>query len=197
MTDTNVIETNMAEVRRRTRAAQHIASYPLLVVGVLFVNYGVFNFVGRPVEWRYAGALAFVVLWGLGKVNESEIGVGPARGDFLAIAAGVFTATQLTFLDPVIRWLGFYRLQGVWVAIIGAGLLALGLARHERSLAAWGIGVSAIGLGLAIANYSHVAIFSSNGKLIHLGPQNGPVVLLGLALTVVGLLTYERERRVA
>ncbi len=61
MTDTSVIE-----VRNRTRAAQHVASYPLLAIGVLLVNYGAVNFARSPVEWRFAGALAFVVLWGLG-----------------------------------------------------------------------------------------------------------------------------------
>ena len=45
-------------------------------IGVLLVNYGAVNFASRPVEWRYAGALAFVVLWGLGKVNETQVGIG-------------------------------------------------------------------------------------------------------------------------
>jgi hypothetical protein len=196
MSDTSVIETNVVEVRRRTRAAQHIASYPLLVIGVLFVNYGVFNFIGRPVEWRYGSALAFVALWGLGKVNESEVGVGPPRGDFLAVAAGVFTATQLTSMDWVARRLGFDRLAGTWVLIVGAGLLAVGLARHERSVAAWGIAVAAAGLALAIANNSPLAVSNSSGTFIRIG-QNLPVVWIGVALTVVGLLTYERERRIA
>ncbi|MDQ1447287.1 MAG: hypothetical protein QOC79_258 [Actinomycetota bacterium] len=195
MSDTGVIETSVVEVRRRTRAAQHIASYPLLVIGVLFVNYGVFNFIGQPVEWRYGSALAFVALWGLGKVNESEVGVGPPSGEFLAVAAGVFTATQLTSMDWVARRLGFDRLAGTWVLIVGAGLLAVGLARHERSVAAWGAAVAAAGLALAIANNSPLAVSNSNGTFIRIG-QNLPVVWIGVALTVVGLLNYQRERRV-
>ena len=193
MTDTSVIE-----VRNRTRAAQHITSYPLLVIGVLFVNYGAVTFQSRPVEWRYAGALAFVVLWGLGKVNEAQVGIGPARGDLLAIAAGVFTATQLTLLDPIAGWIpSFDRLQGVWVAIVGAGLLALGATRRERGLVAWGVIVTAVGVALAATDFGYWSSKSSSSPLVAYAPQSGPVALLGVLLTVVGLVTYERERRLA
>ena len=191
-----MLSTEVADVRRRTRATQHVTSYPLLIIGVLFVNYGVFNFVAQPVQWRYASALAFVALWGLGKVNESAVGVGPARGDLLAIAAGVFTVTQLTYMESVTRWLGFDRLAGVWVAIIGAGLLALGFVRQELSLGVWGVLVGGTGLVLAIVDNSTLAFFSSNDTLVHIG-QNVPVVVLGIVLTVAGLFNYERERRVA
>jgi hypothetical protein len=191
------VETSVIEVRRRTKASQHVASFPLLVMGVLFVNYGVVSFAGQPVAWRYAGALAFVVLWGLGKVNESEVGVGPARGDFLAIAAGVFTATQLTLIDHFVNWLGFERLQGVWVVIIGGGLLALGFSRHEGALVAWGAFVGAAGIALLIADYSGSTSFVGGGNVIALSSQSAPVALLGVVLTVAGLVTYERERRIA
>jgi hypothetical protein len=192
MADTSVIE-----VRSRTRAAQHITSYPLLVVGVLFVNYGTVNFLSSPVEWRFAGALAFVVLWGLGKVNESQVGIGPARGDYLAIAAGVFTATQLTLLDPVPGWISYERMQGVWVAIVGAGLLALGLGRHERSLVVWGSAIVVFGVAFSITDYAYWSTKSSSSFLVAGGPQSGPIALLGALLTIVGLVTFERERRLA
>ena len=138
-----MIDSNLADVRRRTRAAQHVVSYPLLVMGVLF------------------------------------------------------TATQLTLLDPFVRWLGFFRLQGVWVVIVGAGLVALGFARHERTLATWGIAVGVVGLAVAIIDPSHWTTILSNGDVIEHGPQSAPVAVLGAVLTIVGLLTYERERRVA
>lgn len=192
MTDTSVIE-----VRSRTRAAQHIASYPLLVIGVLLVNYGAVNFSSRPVEWRYAGALAFVVLWGLGKVNESQIGVGPARGDYLAIAAGVFTATQLTLIDPISGWITYERIQGVWVAIVGAGLLALALSRHERGLVVWAVAIVAFGIGWSITDYGYWSSSFSSSPLVFQGPQTAPVAFVGVLLTVVGLVTYQRERSLA
>jgi hypothetical protein len=98
-------------------------------------------------------------------------------------------------MDWVARRLGFDRLAGTWVLIVGAGLLAVGLARHERSVAAWGAAVAAAGLALAIANNSPLAVSNSNGTFIRIG-QNLPVVWIGVALTVVGLLNYQRERRV-
>jgi hypothetical protein len=137
------------------------------------------------------------VLWGLGKVNESEVGVGPARGDFLAIAAAVFTATQLSLIDHFVNWLGFERLQGVWVVIIGGGLLALGFSRHEGALVAWGAFVGAAGIALLIADYSGSTSFVGGGNVITLSSQSAPVALLGVVLTVAGLVTYERERRIA
>ena len=188
-------EADINELRRRTRAAQHGGSFPLLVIGVLFLNYGVVAFANRPVEWRYASALAFVVLWALGKANETTVGVGAARGDYLAIAAGVFATTQLTLLSPIVGWLDFYRLQGVWVLIVGLGLLALGLSRQDWRLSAWGTAVSAGGLALAISNYEAV-VFSFRTSVVA-GPQNPPVVWLGLALTIGGIIAYERERRMA
>jgi hypothetical protein len=191
------METDLNELRRRTRAAQHGGSLPLLVIGVVFLNYGIVAFVGQPVEWRYAGALAFIVLWALGKANENTAGVGAPRGDYLAIAAGVFATTQLTLMDPINRWLGFSRLQGVWVLIVGAGLLTLGLSRRDWRLSTWGTATIAVGLGLAITNYSHWAVFSRRGNMVIVGHQSPPVVLLGLAMTIGGIITYERERRLA
>lgn len=195
------IEADINELRRRTRAAQHGGSFPLLVIGVLFLNYGVVAFANRPVEWRYASALAFIVLWALGKANENAAGVGAPRGDYLAIAAGVFATTQLTLMDPIVGWLAFYRLQGAWVLIVGLGLLALGLSRQDWRLSAWGTAASAVGLALAISNYQ-ATVFSHTGTVVDtgtvvVGPQNAPVVLLGLALTIGGIIAYERERRLA
>ena len=192
MTDASVIE-----VRSRTRAAQHIASYPLLVVGVLLVNYGAVNFASRPVEWRYAGALVFVVLWGLGKVNETQVGIGPARGDYLAIAAGVFTATQLTLIDPITGWIPYERMRGIWVAIVGAGLLALAISRHERGLVAWAVVITTFGVAFSITDYGYWSDKWSSSPLVGRAPQSGPVALLGVLLTVVGLVTYQRERSLA
>ena len=189
------------DVRRRTRAAQHVSSYPLLAVGVLLLNYGVVGFSGvgfsgRPVEWRYAAALVFVALWALGKASETSSGLGAPRGDYLVAAAGVFALTQLTLMDPVVSWLGFFRLQGVWVAIVGLGLLAVARAREERGLLGWALLVCVAGAAVAIANYSHLASVHEGPRVVvMLGNQNVPVALLGLVLTIAGVVTYERERR--
>ena len=130
-------------------------------------------------------------------MNETHVGVGPARADYLAIAAGVFTATQLTLIDPISGWISYERIQGIWVAIIGAGLLALALARHERGLVVWAVAIAAFGVAWSITNYGYWSSKFSSSPLVGLGPQTAPVALLGALLTVVGLVTYHRERRLA
>jgi hypothetical protein len=169
----------------------------LLAIGVLLLNYGVVGFAARPVEWRYAAALAFVALWAAGKANESSTGLGAPRGDYLVAAAGVFALTQLSLMDPVVTWLGFFRLQGVWVAIVGLGLVAVARARSEYMLLGWALLVCVVGVVLAIANYSHWAVVSDGTTIMHLGNQNVPVAVLGLVLTIAGVVAYERERRAA
>jgi hypothetical protein len=54
-------EMQLDQLRQQTRAAQHATSYPLLVVGVLFLNYGVVGFTSQPV----APQARYVVLLGL------------------------------------------------------------------------------------------------------------------------------------
>ncbi len=130
-------------------------------------------------------------------MNESQVGVGPARGDYLAIAAGVFTATQLTLIDPVPGWVTYERMPGIWVAIVGGGLLALGLGRHERGLVGWAVAIMVFGVVWSITDYGYWSSKFSSSPLVGLGPQSGPVALLGVLLTVVGLVTYQRERSLA
>jgi hypothetical protein len=195
-------EVQLDQLRRQTRAAQHATSYPLLVVGVLLLNYGVVGFTSQPVAWRYAGALAFVALWALGKANEYATGVG-RRGDYLAIAGGVFVATQLTFADWVVRyhWFSPARLQGIWVIIIGLGLVASGLSIRTRTLVAWGMATCATGIVLGIERYPAWAFqgfvpFAAGGT-VQLTSQSRYVVLLGLVLTLAGFAVFVRERRLS
>lgn len=197
MERTDIAAAAVADVRRRTRAAQHVGSYPLLVLGVVLVNYGIIGFNNSPVPWRFAGALAFVVLWGLGKMNESEVGIGPARGDYLAIAAGVFTATQLTLLNRVISALDFSQLQGLWVAIVGAGLIALGLSRHEAALLLWGGLIVVVGAVVAIDDSTNFGGGLANGRVEGIPTQATAIAVLGVVLTLAGLVVYGRERRLA
>jgi len=197
MTQTDIAAATVESVRKRTRAAQHVGSYPLLVIGVVLVNYAVVGFTNSPVPWRFAGALAFVTLWGLGKINESEVGIGPARGDYLAIAAGVFMATQLTLLNRVVDALDYSQLQALWVAIVAAGLIALGLSRHETALIAWGGVVVAVCAVLYLNDSTQFTSGVSFGRVIGIPTQSTVAVVLGVVLTLAGLVTYGRERRIA
>jgi hypothetical protein len=193
---------SVAEVRQRTRAAQHATSFPLLVLGVLFINYGVVGFAAQPVAWRYAGALAFVIMWALGKANEYTTGVGPGRGDYVAAAGGVFVATQLTFLNRVLfaRWATPYRLEGIWVLIVGLGLLAVGLVGRAPTLVGWAIAVCGVGAAQFLVGYQLWTTNSFLPGLPGVAQQIGPpqpyiVIGLGVVLTIAGLLTFARERR--
>jgi hypothetical protein len=193
---------SVAEVRQRTRAAQHATSFPLLVLGVLFINYGIVGFAPQPVAWRYAGALAFVLMWALGKANEYATGVGPARGDYLAAAGGVFVATQLTLLNRIVyaRWATPFRLEGIWIVIVGLGLLAVGLAGRAPTLVGWAIVVCGTGAAQFLVgdqSWTTNSFFSGlPGAEQNIGPpQPYLVVGLGGALTIAGLLTFAHERR--
>ena len=194
-------ELQLDQLRQQTRAAQHATSYPLLVVGVLFLNYGGVGFSSQPVAWRYAGALAFVALWALGKANEYATGVG-RRSDYLAIAGGVFVATQLTYADWVVRyhWFSQSRLEGAWVIIVGLGLVASGLSIHTRTLVAWGAATCATGIVLGMERYPAWAFqgfvpfaCGVNGVVM----QARYVVILGLVLTLAGFAVFLRERRLS
>jgi hypothetical protein len=193
---------SVEEVRQRTRAAQHATSFPLLVLGVLFINYGTVGFTAEPVAWRYAGALAFVVMWGLAKANEYATGVGPSRVDYLAAACLVFVLTQLTFLNRVVfaRWATVYRLEGLWVGIIGLGLLGVGLAGRAPTLIGWAIAVCGVGAAQFFVGYqlwttnSYFPVVPSAHAVIGL-PQPYIVIGLGVVLTLAGLVTFAGERR--
>jgi len=168
------------------------------VLGVLFINYGVVGFQPQPVAWRYAGALAFVVVWALGKANEYATGVGPARADYIAAAGGVFVATQLTFLHRILfaRWATPYRLEGIWVVIVGLGLLGVAFAGRTPTLVGWAVVVCGVGAAHFALGYQRWSFetFVPSGQ--DLGPPQSIVIVgLGLALTVGGLLTFARERR--
>ena len=192
-------EMQLDQLRQQTRAAQHATSYPLLVVGVLLLNYGVVGFTSQPVAWRYAGALAFVALWALGKANEYATGVG-TRGDYLAIAGGVFVATQLTFTDWVARyhWFSQARLQGIWVIIVGLGLVASGFSIRTRTLVAWGTATCATGIVLGIQRTPAWAFqFVAQGGTLMVSSQARYVVILGLVLTLAGFAVFVRERRLS
>jgi len=81
----------------------------------------------------------------VGPVHGERVreGVGPGRAGYLVIAAGVFVATQLTLSTWVLE-ASFCasRLQGIWVIIVGAGLLAVGLSSARPALVGWTVRLS-------------------------------------------------------
>src|SRR3954451_8202696 len=122
-------------IRDRVRATQHARSVPLLVIGALLVNYSVVSFASQPVAWRYGAPLAFVLIWVLGKVNETSVGVGSSRADYLIAAAAAFIATNLLLLDTSLRMgSNIHMLFGLWVVIVGATLAGLALPVRDHVL---------------------------------------------------------------
>src|SRR3954467_12014627 len=126
---------DLEALRDRVRATQHARSVPLLVIGALLVNYGVASFAPHPVQWRYGAPLAFIVIWALGKLNETTSGVGPGRADYLVAAGIVFIATNLLLLDhALLAGARFHRLIGAWVVVVGVALAGPAPAPPDRPL---------------------------------------------------------------
>lgn len=181
-------------IRERVRAAQHGRSFPLLVIGVLLVNYGAVNFSDEPLAWRYAAPLAFLGVWLLFKLNETRVGVGTPRADYLVAAGVVFTATSLTVVRPFSEWLYLpSRLAGVWLVIVGLTLIILGWFSTDPFLMLAGAGV--VGAGIVNAAMSAGAVepgFGRQGVLL----QPWPYILVaavGALITLGGLVSYRQE----
>src|SRR4051794_23734088 len=153
---------DVAALRSRIRAAQHARSFPLLVIGILLINYGVGIFAPTPTQWRYAAPLAFVMIWALLKVNETRVGVGTGRADYLVAAAFVFAATNIVIMRPIADQIDFRRVQGVWIMIVGVTLVVLGAVVADRVLVLAGIIATAPGVNL---------VFTRDSLGIHASPS--------------------------
>ncbi|HET7312566.1 MAG TPA: hypothetical protein VFJ17_14710 [Mycobacteriales bacterium] len=185
-------------LRQRVRATQHARSVPLLVVGALLVNYSVVSFASQPVAWRYGAPLAFVLVWTLGKVNESNVGVGPARGDYLIAAAVVFIATNLLLLPTSLReGARIHELFGAWVVIVGLALAALSLPQRDQVLLAAGIAVVAAGAVIAVFGPTDAFFPISGADSITRAWTLWLLSLVGAGLGLTGLGLYRRERALA
>lgn len=208
MTTTEPAE-DLQALRRRVRTMQHARSFPLLVLGALFINYGVTSFSNSPVQWRYGAPLAFVLVWALLKVNESTIGVGTGRVDYLAAAFVVFGLINLTYLQGsngvipglqaapspyLFEHLDAVGLQGVWVAIVGLAFLFIAVSARDMLLMLLA-GVTVVSGALMAVGHNHTVYFDSEKTLSLYYPQNLVVVGLGALLAVVGLVAYWTERR--
>ena len=184
-------------LRRRIRASQHVRSFPLLVIGGLFINYGVSAFANSPVQWRYGAPLAFVLIWALLKLNETNVGVGTGRADYLAAAFVVFALTNLTLIQRLLERLHGASLPGIWVIIVGLALLFVAWSSHDALLSVASLVTVAVGVFTAIFGYNHNVFFDANKSISLFFPQNVLVIGLGCVLGLVGLITYRQERRLA
>jgi hypothetical protein len=185
-------------LRDRVRASQHARSVPLLVIGALLVNYGVASFAPHPVQWRYGAPLAFVLIWALGKLNETTSGVGPGRADYLVAAGVVFIASNLLLLDTTfLDGAHFHQLVGAWVAIVGIALAVLSRPARDRLLLLSAIAVGLVGLVVAVVGTTSFEAVAS--PILEIG-HNWSMdlsAIAGAALGITGLVLYRRERSLA
>jgi hypothetical protein len=185
-------------LRQRVRATQHARSVPLLVIGALLVNYGVASFSPHPMQWRYGAPLAFVLVWALGKLNETTAGVGPARGDYLIASGAVFIATNLPLIvTELTAGAHFHVLIGIWVVIVGIALAVLAALSRDGVLV--GCGVLVVLSGVVVALFG-TADFGPSGETFGYFARSWSMTLVsgvGAVLGVTGLVLYRRERTLA
>lgn len=187
---------DVAGLRQRVRSAQHARSLPLLALGSLLVNYGSGQFAPSPVAWRFGAPLAFVLVWVLLKINESRAGVGTGRADYLVAAGCVFAATNVVTLRPFDDHLrDVFRVQGIWVLIVGVALLGVARVARDRVLSlagtvVAGAGVLGIFLGPAWEGDASVAL-----GVFPTQPWTDVIfAAVGVAMIVVGIVVYRGER---
>src|SRR5689334_10603913 len=131
MTDT-ALDVDFGGLRRKVRAAQHARSVPLLILGVLLVNYGAVWFAPSRVPWRFGAPLAFVAVWVALRLVETRTGVGAMRGaDYLVAGGFVFTATNIVQVRPFTHSIDLNRLPGVWVIIVAVALVGVALLASD------------------------------------------------------------------
>lgn len=189
------VDVDLGALRRKVRAAQHVRSVPLIILGALLVNYGAESFAPSPVPWRYGAPLAFVAIWAALKLNERRTGLGAARADYLVAGGFVFTVTNIVQVRPFAQGLpGIERLPGVWTIIVALALFGVALAVSDWLLMVAAAAVAGAGLFvLAVGAYPGDGIFFAGGL-----PQQpwGDVLVavVGTLMVVAGIVTYRFER---
>lgn len=189
------VDVDFGALRRKVRAAQHTRSVPLIMIGVLLVNYGAVSFAPSPVAWRFGAPLAFVAVWAVLKVNETRTGVGGGRADYLVAGGFVFTATNIVQVRPFADGLpGIVRLPGIWTIIV-----ALALAGVAIAVADWFLILAAATIGAAGAFILVVGRDASDtiffvGQTPHQPWGDVLVAVVGALLVVAGIFSYRSER---
>jgi hypothetical protein len=191
-------QVDLDDLRRRVRNSQHVRSVPLIIIGVLLVNYGTVSFAPSPVAWRYGAPLAFVAVWAATKANEARTGIGAGRADYLVAAGFVFMLTNLVLLRPFSRVItDVARIEGLWIIVVGLALLGVAWASADAILS---ITAGAIGAAGALL-FVEGATLGGPAELI-LGPGSieqpwGDVIVAGLGAAMVlgGIIAYRGERQ--
>ena len=188
---------DLSGLRRKVRAAQHVRSVPLIGMGILLVNYGTNLFASSPVEWRFGAPLAFVAIWALMKANENLTGVGGRRTDYLIAAGFVFTASNIVLTRPISRLVNNpFRVQGIWVVIVGVALLAVAIAASDWVVATAAALVCVVGAVMFVRGPNWRGLLDLVGSSIYPQQPLGDVLLVitGALMVLAGILSYRSER---
>lgn len=185
-------------LRRKVRAAQHNRSVPLIILGVLLVNYGAISFAPSPVAWRFGAPLAFVGVAVALKLNESRTGVGTTRSaDYLVAGGFVFMATNIVQVGPITQTLQPDLLPGIWTIIVAVGLLAVALAASDWLLMLASAAIGVAGAVLYIHPSPGLPSFRFDSAMQFVSDQPWGYVLVavvGALLVLVGMVAYWIER---
>lgn len=188
-------DVDLGALRRKVRATQHTRSVPLIMLGVLLVNYGAMSFAPSPVPWRFGAPLAFVAVWVALKINETRTGVGTARADYLVAGGFVFTATNMVAVRPFAQGLpGTMRLPGIWTIIVALAVLGVAVAVTDWLLIVAALAIGAAGVYIVVAGAT-----PTDGIFFAGGTPEQPwgdvfVAVVGTLLVLAGIITYRSER---
>jgi hypothetical protein len=148
-------------------------------------------------DWPYGATLAFILVWFLSKVNETQVGVGIGRADYLVAAGFVFAASNLVQVAPFSDHLHSGSAAGVWVLIVGVALLGIAVARRDLTLTGLSLVIVVGGLFVGLLAHRYGNTYG-NGQFVLPTNWAGEVTaLLGAALAAIGLGFYVVERREA
>jgi hypothetical protein len=196
MADT-ALDLDLGALRRKVRAAQHTRSVPLIILGVLLVNYGAVWFAPSPMAWRFGAPLAFVAVSVALTVLGTRTGIGAARADYLVAGGFVFMATNIVQVRPFTQSIDLNRLPGVWVIIVAVALLGVALTVSDWLLILASAAIGAAGAFLLIAGSTP----SPSIAFLGIAPEQPwgyvLVAVVGALLVLTGMVTYRFERAVS
>ena len=170
---------HVEEVRRRTRAAVHPASFPLLLFGTFGLASTPFCAIGGGLGvglfWLVAGPVGGMVTARYYRRRALETGAAMRPGPYWAVGAGIFVAAFAAGAS------GSPRMESAG-PMLAVALGYMAFARLERS---WPVGavsgvLAIVALGVGIADPGHSCVILS--------------LTFGVAFTATGLILRSAER---
>lgn len=189
--EAKVLLGDLDELRRRTRGAMHLASVPMLVLGLIALGGAVISwevvdpFATGMYYWTPAAPLGLAITaWWFGR-QERRRGSGTGLRSSLGITLAVTLAALVTFILPI---------GGL---LAGLGFLAIAILQRSRSLAIAAIVFSLVTTAETPFGWiSHGLTPNDQDTSFELLYHGSTIVfgVLGLSLVAAAALTFWRER---